>query len=253
MDDSYWISAAGATCRAVRAGLWPALFANWPRRAERRAASPRCHPVGVNGFVVARFRRALPWAVEYDPVGVGDDDAVASRRVAAFSPEGARFHSEGRSPGENRPAPFVFISPEGASPAVSGDDVIPPIATPNRGRIHTPRRHALCHPVGVNGFVVARVRGALPWAVEYDPVGVGDGDAVASRRVAAFNPEGGRFHSDGRSPGKNRQRPPFVFVIPERTQPGRAIGAAPGCPRQVRGWRAPNRESAIAEFRSASR
>jgi len=97
-------------------------------RCETLRCATRCHPVGVDPLLVVRVPRALPWAVEYDPLGVGDGGAVASfvpvvapadsvdnvrrvmfraelrvvidvicdaalwpsRRVATFSPNGAR-------------------------------------------------------------------------------------------------------------------------------------------------------------------
>jgi hypothetical protein len=133
----------------------------------------------------------------------------ASCGMAVFSPEGARFHSKGHSPGDGRAAPNESQTPTG----------------------RVPRRESLrcatwCHPVGVSKWLVRcvpRALPALPWAVEYDPLGVGDavvprvlrasGAYVIhaafwpSRRVAVFSPEGARFHSEGRSPGVDRGAP----------------------------------------------
>ena len=51
-------------------------------------------------------------------------------------------------------------------------------------------RNAGCHPVGVKGLDIDREPRALPWAVEYDPLGVADGDTegtfsqwIAGRRA----------------------------------------------------------------------
>ena len=112
--------------------------------------------------------------------------SLPSRRVGAFSPNGARFHSEGRSPG-NDGTIKQSQAPTGRDPS---------------------RRATWCHPVGVKKSLIGRVPRALPWPVEYDPDGVGNGDAVASS-----SPEGARFHSEwrspgnGRSPGKNHAAP----------------------------------------------
>jgi len=46
------------------------------RGTARRAG--RCQPVGVKELRGGRKPRALPWAVEYDPLGVGAGDAVVS-------------------------------------------------------------------------------------------------------------------------------------------------------------------------------
>ena len=171
-----------------------------------------------------------------------------------------RFHSEGRSPGDRNQPKNPVVSPERAPPRTTCNP-LPTTAVPRVVRHHAPCRAARCHPVGVNHFRVVRVPRAMPWAVEYDPLGVGDGGAVASsapvaapagsvgnvrrvtiraawpdvidvicraeiwrsRRVAASNPEGARFHSEGRSPG-NGNHPQNPVVSPERAPPVSAIG-----------------------------
>ena len=219
--------------------------------------------------------------MEYDPLGVGDGGAVASlpasrrrvihatsspsRRVAASSPDGARFHSEGRSPGNGNHPKIPVVSPERASPRTTCDDPLRPVAAPRVVGHRRPPRGALCHPVGVSKWLMGRVPRAMPWAVENDPLGVCDGGAVTSRvfapasrnatraafpvvidamcraasrgaallpsrRVAASIPEGARFHSEGRSPG-NGNHPKIPVVSPERAPPASAIGVvqAPRC------------------------
>jgi len=153
--------------------------------------------------------------------------------VKPSSPNGARFPSEGRSPGTNG-APNQTQAPTGRNPPCES------------------RRRAIvyhrCHPVGVNeppDGQNPRAAPAAPWAVEFDAVGVGvrrpkdpaanhaaysiqamrpSGSdsvfpstvtlpsmrlvrlsihAVLPCRAAALSPNGARFHSEGRSPGTN--------------------------------------------------
>ena len=150
--------------------------------AERKATD-RCHPVGVNGMRYGREPRALPWAVEFDPLGVGHGEAAslvtdqppkkpaslvsdqrprslspatiaptgdgahaarcvirpnvmgAGRRIAPSSPNGARFHSEGRNPANNG-APNQPQAPTGRNP---------PLKSPRRGRgVALVVLHAFC-------------------------------------------------------------------------------------------------------------
>ncbi len=163
----------------------------------------RCHPVGVNG-AARRNPRALPWALEFDPLGVDGavatafhstklpyDDVNESRHSLSVSPEGARFHSPGRSPGKNRDK--NLRSPERAAPGVPRR-VAPGWTTASHSPVGLELCRAMgCHPVGVKGAARREPR-ALPWGVEFDPLGV-DGAvaaAVASPKSRHDAGRGGR-------------------------------------------------------------
>jgi hypothetical protein len=144
----------------------------------------------------------------------GRNDRVLRGRAADHSPERASFHSPGRNPGSRCGDTTVALQgrhshdapigvPRGARRGSWADMCV-------RAAEHSGdwRRSGECRPVGAyNSFCYANpgFRCAAPWAIEYDPLGVGGLRPHSKHRRAArlLSPERASFDSPGCNPGSS--------------------------------------------------